>query len=497
MKPFRNKRTGGEETPSIRKNYTYNLIYQVMTLLTPFLTTPYIARVLGPEGTGVQSYTSSVVQYFAILAALGTVSYGQREIARHRDSRAERSRIFWEIELLCAATTAVCLAAWLVVILCSRQYAAYYAVLTMTLLSAAFDISWFFGGLEQYRLIVLRNMAVKLAGIALLFLLIRRPEDLLLYMALTAGCTLAGNLSMWSQLRRFLEPADWRQLRPARHLRETFVYFIPTIATSVYTILDKTMLGWFMGADKSQNGYYEYATGFVNMAKILILSFNAVMSARMSWLFAGGRQEEIRRRAESSLDFVLLMAIPLAAGLAGIAEGFIPWFLGEAYRPVVPLMYVCSPLVLVVGLSDYMGSQLLTPGGKRAQSGRVIIAGALLNGGLNLLLIPRLGAAGAAGASVTAELFITALYLRLSREYMGPGMLAARSGKRLLAALLMLGEVFAAGRFLRSRIGVGPLATFVQIGSGAAVYFAVLLLLRDRFLLSQLKRLYVRFAGEA
>ena len=75
------------KAPSVRKNYIYNLIYQVMTLITPFITTPYISRVLGADGTGVQSYTNSVVQYFAILAALGTASYGQREIARHRDTQ--------------------------------------------------------------------------------------------------------------------------------------------------------------------------------------------------------------------------------------------------------------------------------------------------------------------------------------------------------------------------------------------------------------------------
>ena len=168
------------KAPSVRKNYIYNLIYQVMTLITPFITTPYISRVLGADGTGVQSYTNSVVQYFAILAALGTASYGQREIARHRDDIKMRNRLFWEIEALCMATTAACLMIWLFVIGFAREYRPYYIVLTMTLTAVAFDISWFFGGLEQYSLIVLRNTAVKLVGIAMLFLFIREKEDLLL-----------------------------------------------------------------------------------------------------------------------------------------------------------------------------------------------------------------------------------------------------------------------------------------------------------------------------
>lgn len=470
--------------PSIRQNYTYNLMYQILTLLTPFVTTPYIARVLGSEGVGIQSYTASVVQYFSVLAALGTASYGQREIARCRDSREERSRVFWEIEILCACTTAVCLAVWMLVIAFSSDYAPYYGALTMTLLAVAFDVSWFFGGMEQYRLIVIRNTAIKLTGIVLMFLLVRDSGDLLLYIAMLAATGLLGNISMWGYLKDFVSPVPLSSLKIKRHLRETVVYFVPTIATSVYTILDKTMIGWFSGSDKSQNGYYEYATGFVNMAKILIISFNAVMSARMSYLFARERREEIRERIGDSVDFVLLLGLPIAFGLAGIADRFVPWFLGEQYGPVAGLMKLCSPLVLIVGFSDCMGSQILTPGGQRAKSAKVIVAGACVNGALNLLLIPRFQAAGAASASILAEMLITGLYFVLCRDYIRPGMVFRRGWKRLLASLVMAWAVTAAGNLPVN----GPAVTFLQIGVGVLVYFVCLLLLRDRTVLAQIRK---------
>ena len=457
--------------PSIRKNYTYNLIYQIMTLLTPFITTPYLSRVLGPDGTGIQSYTNSVVQYFAIAAALGTASYGQREIARSRDDKEALGRLFWEIELLCAGTT------------------------SMTLIAVAFDISWFFGGLEQYGLIVVRNMAVKCVGIAMLFLFIRTKNDLLLYVSLTAATGLLGNISMWGYLRQFVGKPDISQLRPFRHLKETFVYFIPTIATSVYTILDKTMLGWFTGQDKSQNGYYEYATGFVNMSKILIMSFNAVMSARMSYLFGAGRIAEIQERIQGSMDFVLFLAVPITLGLAGIAGDFVPWFLGAEYRPVISLMYVCAPLVFVVGLSDCVGSQILTPGGMRAQSSRVIVAGAGVNFLLNLVLIPRFLASGAAAASVIAECFITIFYLWLGRGFVKPSMIWKYGWRRLLAGLAMLGAVLGLGNALETAAGTGPAVTFAQIIGGAVVYGLSLLLLKDPFIWKWAQMILCRLSG--
>lgn len=471
------------KAPSIRKNYAYNLIYQVMALLTPFITTPYISRVLGADGVGVQSYTNSVAQYFIIFAALGTASYGQREIARNRDDRRARSRIFWEIELLCAGTTALCVIIWGAVIGMSEEYAPFYAVLTMNIIAVAFDISWFFGGLERYGVIALRNIMFKLLCIVMMFLLVRRREDLLIYMGLIAATTLLGNLSMWGALRGEIERPCLREIRPWRHLKETLVYFVPTIATSVYTMLDKTMLGWYTGESKTQNGYYEYATGFINMAKVLILSFNAVMSARMSYLFAEENRGEIREKLKGALDFVLFLAIPMVFGMAAIAPDFVPWFLGAGYEPVVTLMYVCCPLILIVGLSDYMGSQILTPAGRRAESGKVIVAGAAFNFALNLVLIPRFKAMGAAAASVMAEIFITSMYFRLSRDYLKLSWLILPGLKRLAAAFVMYVAVVRIGALLT---GIhASLLTALEIGVGTAVYFALLCILRDDFLLSR------------
>ena len=188
--------------------------------------------------------------------------------------------------------------------------------------------------------------------------------------------------------------------------------------------------------------------------------------------------EEIHRRAEESLSFVMLLAVPMAVGLAAISPGFVPWFLGPGYEPVIQLLYVCSPLVLVVGLSDCMGSLILTPSGQRAKSGKVIVAGSAVNFILNLLAIPRFGAAGAAGASVAAEVFITCMYLYLCRGYIGPRLLAACSVKRLAAAAVM----FAAVRMLGDVLAPGPLMTFGQVCAGAAVYFLLLFFAGDGFL---------------
>ena len=63
------------------KNYLYNVSYQILTIILPFITTPYISRVLSPEGVGIYSYTNSITQYFILFGCIGLNLYGQREIA--------------------------------------------------------------------------------------------------------------------------------------------------------------------------------------------------------------------------------------------------------------------------------------------------------------------------------------------------------------------------------------------------------------------------------
>ena len=97
---------------SIKKNLILSTMYQVLTMLVPLITAPYVSRVLGVDGMGIYSYTHSYVMYFMLIAALGTVSYGTREIARHRNNIEKRTQIFWEICILCILTSAATIAMW-------------------------------------------------------------------------------------------------------------------------------------------------------------------------------------------------------------------------------------------------------------------------------------------------------------------------------------------------------------------------------------------------
>lgn len=464
---------------SIKKNYIYNTLYQVLSLITPLITAPYISRVLGSNGVGIYSYTNSIATYFILFASLGTASYGQREIAMHRDDAEISSKLFWEIEILSFATTLISLTVWMFWIFISTQYTEFYGVLTLSVLAVAFDISWYFGGFEKFKYIVIRNTLVKLLGIILLFFFVKHDTDVILYIGIMSATGLIGNLSMWTYLPKLLTKINFRTLHPFRiHLRQTFAYFIPTIATSVYTVLDKTMIGAITNSEEL-NGYYEQATKIIRMVESLLFSFNTVMVSRQSYLFASGKMNEIKDKINKSFEFLFTLAIPCMFGIWGTAKNFVPWFFGRGYESVVMLLYLMSPLPLVICVSNILGSQYLTPSGQRARSSKGIIAGAMTNFVLNLALIYKWGANGATIASLAAECVITTIYVHMSKGFVSWSQIWSIAQKKLLAGLVMFIALFFVGRSYYGSIGI----SIAQVILGAIVYTIMLIMFRDKFIL--------------
>ena len=466
--------------PNLKTNYIYRLLYDVLTVITPFITTPYVSRVLGADNIGIYSAVTAFITYFTLCAALGTMSYGTREISRQRDDAYQSSKTFLEIELMSILTSLICIVGWCLVIAFSKDYRYYYLASLPLLLSTMFDISWFFMGFEKVKYLVVRNSFCKLASIVLLFLLVKTREDLLIYILINSVVQLVGNLSMWTYLPKMLVRVDVKTLHLKRHFRETIVYFIPTVATSIYTVLDKSLIKLITN-DDFQNGYYEQATKVINIVKNLVFtSVNAVLGARISYLFKNNQADEIKDKIRKSLDFIMFLGFAAVFGIIGVARNFVPLFFGEGYEQVIPLLYVMCPIVLIVGVSNCLGSQYYTPSGKRAQSTKYLIAGSIVNLFLNLLLIPFYGAIGATIGSIFAELSITILYVRNCDGFLTAPTIFSISWKKLIAGICMCCVVYLLGTLHNLN---QILVVALQVIGGGIVYIALLLAMRDGMML--------------
>ncbi len=478
------KRKQTNTQPDIKKNYIYRLIYELTLLAGPLITTPYISRVLGAEGIGDFSFTYSVTSYFMFFAALGIASYATREIAGVRDDRPAYSRLFWEIKLSGMIPGLVCLVLWAVFVMLNPVYRLLYLALTPYLLGTILDISWFYMGLERIKCTVVSGVIVRIIGFTLMFIMVRSREDVAVYCAINAVIILAANLGMWLFLPGYLTRVSIKDVPVSRHLKEMMVYFIPNIAMSIYLVLDKTLIG-VITEDPYQNGYYEQADRIISVSKTFVFCvLGTVATARMSYLYANDRRDEIRSAISKSMDFIYFLGYGAVFGLLGVTHNLVPVFFGAGYEPVEELIWLMLPLILIVGISNCLESHYYVPAGKRAQSAGYIVAGAVLNFVMNICLIPLFGAKGAVIASIAAELLVSILFMINSDRCFTFDMIRRMSVKRVIAGTVMAAAVRFVGYLPINMVA----ALFIQVLSGVALYCLILFATGDELVRGFVKR---------
>lgn len=472
----------GISPKSIKVNYMYNMAYEIFSLLTPLITTPYISRVLGAEGVGIYSYTYSIALFFVLLGNLGVMTYGQMVIAKCRGDRKETSRAFYELLILRSITLMISFVIYMGISLISVEHRPARIVLGIYVFAAAFDLTWLFRGIEDFSKVAIRNFIIKIAMIAMIFLFVKEADDVNLYIFFVAMSTFLGNGSFIFSAREILCSVPLRSLHVKQHIKPTLVFFIPTIATSVYTLLDKTMLG-VLTYGTAANGYYEQAHKIEQMLIVVLTSLNMIMRSRMSSLYQQGRLDEMKMRLNRSISFISAVAISMTAGLVGIASNFVPLFLGGGFEESIVLLQLFAFLLVIIGLSNCLNTHFLGPSGRQGKNNYVLVAGAALNFLFNLMMIPKLGAVGAAIGSVLAETLILIGYLFLIRDFFKVRTLFSLVWKYVIAGIIM-GTIVS---YLGKLSGNVIMVLAIQVCAGVVIYVGIVLLLRDRFALNVVK----------
>lgn len=468
---------------SIRKNYLYNAGYQVLLLVAPLLVTPYLSRVLGPDGIGTVSYAESIVAYFTLFATMGLTTYGQREISYVQNDVGARSVVFWNTKLLgfCTSTVAIC--CYLVFALLQKRLATVYLILTLNLVSVFFDITWFFQGMEEFGKTVARNAVCRCLQIAYSFLFVKTPDDLSLYVLGLGLFTALGNLSLWGYLPKYVQLVPRQKLHPFRNIKTVWSLFIPTIAIQIYTVLDKTMIGLITGSS-FENGYYEQAIKISRMLLAVVTALGAVMVPRIGRHFSENDRDGIRRLMYRGYRFVWFLGIPLCFGTVMAAGNFVPWFFGDGYDQVIPVLGVTSFLILAIGINNVTGIQYLIPTKRQNLFTLTVIMGAGINFCLNMILIRSFQSLGAAVASVAAETSIAVIQLFLVRKELSTWRVLREGVHYYIAGAVMVLTLY----WVTAGLTPSVAHTALIVAVGAAVYGGTLLLERDEFLLSNIKR---------
>ena len=463
---------------SVEKNYFYNLIYQIVAIIIPIVTTPYISRVLGAENIGIYGYTLSISAYFILFGSLGVALYGKREIAYVQGNKENYTKIFWEVFLLRTITMIISLLLFYIILIRNNNaYTLYFKILTLELIGEAIDISWFFQGLEDFKRTVIRNLLVKLISLVCIFIFVKKPNDLVIYFLIYVLSILIGNLSLWLYLPKYLVKINVKSFNVFKHLKHTLVLFIPQIAVQIYTVLDRTMIGYFI-TNKSEVGFYTQSEKIVKLLLTIITAMGTVMLPRIANEFSKGNMKSIKNHISKSMNLVYFLSFPLIFGLISVNDAFVPVFFGKGYEPVIFIMNVISPIILLIGMSNVIGVQFLLPTKHQKEYTYSVVFGAIVNFIMDYILIRRLGAVGAAIGTVVAETVVTVSQLLFVRKQLDIKQILFSTWQYFLSAIIMFSGLL----FIREYIDNNIISIAIQVIVGIIIYFACLLLLKNTFI---------------
>ncbi len=403
---------------SIKQNILLNSINTITSIIFPVVTFPYAARVLLPEGIGAINFLNSIINYVVLLTSLGIPMYAVKEVAKYRDDKTQRDKITIEIIIL---SVGLCLLGYVAVWLLAetipdihRQSSLFY-VLSLTILFTSIGVNWFYQGIEDFKFITIRAITIRSLAAVALFIFVKDSSDLLIYGLIIVGSTVGNNIINFVHLRKHIDykKISFNDLHIMKHLPPALQVFILNLITSLYIQLNSVMLG-FLSGDEAV-GYFTAGTKISHIGLTVISSISTVLLPRCSNLIKTGDLEGFKSVIQKSLNVVLALSLPMMLGLMVLARPITLIFCGPEYSDSIPVLYLNAPVIVIISLTNIMGIQILYPMDKIKLVIYSVSGGAVMNLIFNFLLIPSIGATGAAISTLIAETAV--LFIQLVLGY--------------------------------------------------------------------------------
>lgn len=464
-----------------RKGFIYNSLYQILLLIIPLITTPYITRILGAEEIGSYSYAHAIAYYFVIFIMLGLNNYGNRTIAFVRNDKKKLSRVFSEIYTMQGLISVFAIMLYVFYALFISNNLMTWLML-IYVVSAVFDINWLFFGLEKFKFTALRSSTIKILAMISIFAFVKTEQDVYIYALINVLASLASQLILWFYLRKNVE-LHLVSIRDAfKHLKPNLMLFIPIIAISLYKMMDKIMLGNMSNLE--QVGFYESTEKFIQVPLTLITSLGIVMMPKISNLVANNNHEASKKYIEKSLYFAMFASSVMCFGIMAVAQDFVPWYYGAGFDSCVLLLQILMPSCIFLAVANVIRTQHLIPYKYDGIYIWSVVAGAIINLLVNSILIPHLEANGAAIGTLMAEAGVCVLQILLTRKSLRVWPVILKSTVYIIIGLL----VFLIVLIMPNLSGIVLLNVVCKVLIGGVLYLLLSLpFLREQGLLSGVK----------
>lgn len=453
------------------KNYLYNLSYQILTIILPIITVPYVTRIFTSEDLGNYGFYNSIVSYFSLFAMLGIGIYGTKQIAAARNV----SSTFWNIYAIQLTAGILALFVYVITLVSIPKMSGMVPIiLGIVLLTKMIDISWLFTGKEDFKKITLRNTMVKVAGVISIFTFIKSSEDLYLYIFLIVIFDFLGQFVMWIPAKKFIKRPSFDTKIIKKNLHPIVLLFLPQVAISLYVVLDRTLLG-LLGS-YSDVGIYEQGQKLTSILLTVVSSLGAVMLPRVANLLSERKEKEAQNMVRFSFILYNLIIFPMIFGLIAINEIFIKLFLGQNFQDVKYVLYIIVFNIMFIGWTNILGYQVLVVRNKNKEFMLSTTIPAIVSVAVNIAVIPFFGYIGASITSVVVEFLVFAIQWYYSRNIINKNLLFNKDlAKIICSSLVMFGVVMTCKMILGLD---GIIGLIIYLAVGGISYLGMLFLLK-------------------
>ena len=453
------------------KNYLYNLSYQILTIILPIITVPYVTRIFTSEDLGNYGFYNSIVSYFSLFAMLGIGIYGTKQIAAARNV----SSTFWNIYAIQLTAGILALFVYVITLVSIPKMSGMVPIiLGIVLLTKMIDISWLFTGKEDFKKITLRNTMVKVAGVISIFTFIKSSEDLYLYIFLIVIFDFLGQFVMWIPAKKFIKRPSFDTKIIKKNLHPIVLLFLPQVAISLYVVLDRTLLG-LLGS-YSDVGIYEQGQKLTSILLTVVSSLGAVMLPRVANLLSERKEKEAQNMVKFSFILYNLIIFPMIFGLIAINEVFVKLFLGQNFQDVKYVLYIIVFNIMFIGWTNILGYQVLVVRNKNKEFMLSTTIPAFVSVAVNIAVIPFFGYIGASITAVIVELLAFIIQWYYCRNIINKNLLFNKDlAKIICSSLVMFGAVM----LCKMTLGLdGIIGLIIYLAVGGISYLGMLFLLK-------------------
>ncbi|WP_243167143.1 flippase [Acetobacterium malicum] len=411
------KENNKNRNPLLKINFIMNSILTMSQFIFPLITFPYVSRILLPEGTGKVAFATSIIAYFAMFAQLGIPTYGIRACAKVRDNKEELTKTTQELFIINITMCVIMYALFVIALYFVprlMEEKMLFIIVSFVIIFNAIGMEWLYKGLEQYTYITVRSIIIKFIALIAIFFLIQEEDDYLIYAGITVFAASASGVLNFINAHKYISMKPVGGYNFRRHIKAIVIFFATSCAIIVYTNLDIVMLG-FIQTDKDV-GYYNAAVKIKIILLSIVTSLGTVLLPRASYYIEHNMKDEFFLITHKAINFVILIASPLTLFFIFFAREGVLFLSGNAYEGSILPMQIIMPTLLVIGLTNIMGIQMLVPMGKEKIVLYSVIAGAVVNLIANSILIPKMGASGAAIGTLIAEIVVWIVQFAFLKE---------------------------------------------------------------------------------